>query len=483
MRALSRLSFVALLAAATGCWDLDRLEGLASDAAADGGVHPEDGLRADDLPHAGDGANDDAHTNVDGDPSVDGNPSGDANPASDFGTSPPDLPITSTTTPRYSHTGVRSPITAAVRDRILAIAGANSGRNPNTFLRANTLPIWSGINNTYLTCFSDDSDRQIDLAGRTTLQTSIAAFQSTAIDSFARTSNAEYVSLQDILEGTPSPLEREIVDTNARFALVTYDFVYAESYATIVAVLDHLEATGIVPILAGGTPRDPSFSGVSDAMADTVLRGIAEQRRIPYISRYRMTLPLPNQGAGTTSLGSVYLDGAGSPQPCVFSMAGLDYAANTFNLASIETLATVREIVVDNAAAPDANAGAPIAGSGTANDPFVIDTLPFSHSFTTVGGQHAINSYPGCNATQNESGPEIYYRFALPAGTPIKAVVATGNDTDADIHLLASDSCVARGDWILSGTVPAADAGRLVIDTFVATVEKPGAYLLAVVPN
>lgn len=483
MRHASRLTFVALLACTVGCWDLDRLEVLASDAAIDGGVRSDDGMSADDLPRSNDGASNDLRANVDADPSVDANPFVDANQPGDLGAPPPDLLVTSTTPPRYSHSGVRSPITSAVRDRILTIASANSGRNANTFLRANNIPIWGSINNTYLTCFSDDSDRQIDLGGRTALQTTIAAFQSTTIDSFARTSNADFLFLYELLEGTPSPLQKEIIDTNARFALVTYDFVSFDDYRRILAVLDALESTGVVPILAGGVPRDPNSSGLTDALADTIIRGIAEQRRIPYISRYRMGLSLPNQGAGTTSLGSVYLDSEGAPQPCVFSATGLAYASNAFNLASIETLAIVREITVNNTAAPDNTAGTPIVGSGTAQDPFVIDSLPFTHSFTTVGGQHAINSYPGCNATENESGPEVYYRFALPAGTSFKAVVTTGDDTDSDIHLLNGDTCITRGDWMIAATVPAANAGRLVIDTFVATVEKPGAYLLAAVPN
>ena len=49
-----------------------------------------------------------------------------------------------------------------------------------------------------------------------------------------------------------------------------------------------------------------------------------------------------------------------------------------------------------------------MTGTGAADDPFVVDQLPFVHAAdTSVAGERAIDTYPGCQAGQNESGPEL----------------------------------------------------------------------------
>lgn len=279
------------------------------------------------------------------------------------------------------------------------------------------------------------------------------------------------------ITGSPSPLDRELAAAMPRFALVNYgtnDMGGAASYGAALApfwdamgqLLDQLEAAGIVAIITGLNPRaDRADAALWVPTWDAVTRALAESRQLPYLSLWVASSPLPDLGLlGDGLHGNVYSDGGA--QPCDFTAAGLQFNYNVRNLASIEALDHVRAIVLEDAAAPDAPPLAAVTGRGTDADPFVVDRLPFTHSFDTSGGERARDAYPDCRASQDERGPEIVYRLDLAAPTAIRAVLLDRGAVDVDLHLLTDGTCVERAD-------------RLVVDTFVsAGVEHAGAYTL-----
>jgi len=171
----------------------------------------------------------------------------------------------------------------------------------------------------------------------------------------------------------------------------------------------------------------------------------------------------------------------GRNQPCLFTAAGLQFNYNLRNLLSLDLLDRART-VVEGGAAPDPAPLPPVAGAGTDADPFVIDALPFSHSWDTERGARVRSSYPACDSGQDESGPEVVYRLDLAQATPVRVVVLDLGAVDVDAHVLTGGTCVERDDRIVDRTLPAGEH-RIVVDTFVSGgVERAGPYTMVVLP-
>ena len=112
-------------------------------------------------------------------------------------------------------------------------------------------------------------------------------------------------------------------------------------------------------------------------------------------------------------------------------------------------------------------------GVGTADDPVVVDALPFFVGGTTVDAASTIQQYD-CDPALDESGGEVLYRFELDATARVTAWVEGDNGTvDIDVHLLegldvvdgTAVGCAARGNRIAEATL---DAGEhwIAVDTF-----------------
>ncbi len=126
-------------------------------------------------------------------------------------------------------------------------------------------------------------------------------------------------------------------------------------------------------------------------------------------------------------------------------------------------------------------------GTGSWDDPIVIDALPFSHAGDTRGAPaDDADAYSPCAPDTDESGGEYVYRLTLASATTLVISVddVAGDDVDIDVHLLsAADpaTCVARDNVSIHQQV---DAGTyyIVADTWVdgSAVEMSGRYLLTV---
>ena len=127
-----------------------------------------------------------------------------------------------------------------------------------------------------------------------------------------------------------------------------------------------------------------------------------------------------------------------------------------------------------------------LPGTGSADDPFVIEELPFAHDANTAESPYsALDVYTGCEADQDESGPELVYRFTTDVPRKIRAMVIDQGEVDVDLHLLegsvTEEACLMRAHQIIETTVPAGTY-YFALDTFVANSgPKPGAYLFVLV--
>jgi hypothetical protein len=455
---------------------------------ADGGAVLDAGLPDAGPPDAGTppdaGVLPDAGTPPDaGAGSPDAGPAGDGGPA------------------RYPSDSVLSPVTehTAAAWRTLRAAAGEDLRD-DVFMKVGA----SGTVSTLLLyCFAGNPSYpyEVDLAGRDELRPTIDHFR--AGDAAGRTSFDRASLAAEVgrgagwaTSGSPSPVEKEIAAIRPRFAFVNYgtnDMGLGTTpqsalwpfFENMSRLLDTLEGRGILSIVTGLNPRSDS-----EAMArwvptyNAVTRGIAESRELPYIDLFLASSPLPNLGLVADGIhGNTYRDTAGRAQPCVFTAPGLGFNYNNRNLASLETLDLVRRVVLEGAAAPARTAGWP--GSGAPSDPFVIDTLPYTHAFDTRASLHRrFDRYPSCDSGQDESGPEVLYRLDLPRATYVRAMVFDRAGVDIDLHLLGAaataESCVARHDRILQRRLEAG-THHFALDTYVTTTPQAGPYLFVVV--
>ena len=135
-------------------------------------------------------------------------------------------------------------------------------------------------------------------------------------------------------------------------------------------------------------------------------------------------------------------------------------------------------------------AGVPLSaraapGAGTIADPIVVDAFPYVAAGTTVAAPSDAIDFYSCAAAIDESGPEVVYRFELPAPARITAwVEGDGGTVDVDIHLLddlalsgaVASSCAARGN-VMAEADMAVGSHYAVVDSFQGTAQA-GPYVL-----
>lgn len=405
---------------------------------------------------------------------------------------------------RYPPGAERSPVTASVAAAITAIAAKGPKQKADVFMKAGA----SGtVSTRLLHCFAGPAkpQYQLDLAGRDELMPTITTFRAgdaAGATPFDRVTLAAEIGKTAawVLSGSPSPLVSELTLLSPRYAFVNYgtnDMQAGTTYASALpgffenleTVLDELVSRGIVPIVTNLNPRgdDPDAAHWAPLYASVTL-AMAERRQLPFVNLFVASSKLPDQGLGPDGLHGNALQIAGKDQPCVFDAAGLAFNYNVRNLRSIEALHHASRALA-GASPLEAPLLADLAGDGSPETPFVVDALPFTHASSTAGSPHrTIAKYTGCNATQDESGPERHYVLSLPTKTPARVVVLDRGDVDVDVHRLdgakapTGDACVARNDRLLEGVLPAGTT-RFVVDTFVSGgVEHAGDYVLAIVP-
>lgn len=408
---------------------------------------------------------------------------------------PPDMgqPNPEEGPPRYHGGELQSPLTPWIRDHLRQIRARSAGLQDNVFAKIGDSLT---VSNSFLDCFAGAN---VDLDGRDALASTIDHFldgDAAGTDPFNRESLAATVGWSAIsaLRGNPSPIDQEVTALDPRFAVVMFGTndiqrqnitAYADEMLDIV---DLLISQGIIPLLSSIPPRGDSAAADAQVPAyNAIVRGIAEGRQIPFMDLELALRPLPRYGlAGDNLHGSTY-QANGRYLPCVFTAAGLQHGYNWRNLLTIEALHRVVETVLGDADPPDPPAP-PRAGTGTPADPFLIDSLPFTHlADTRESLSDVIDAYPACNAPQNESGPEYVYRLDLRRPATVRAMVFDRGAVDIDIHLLGEPdpaTCLDRDHNAIEASL---DAGTwyFVLDTFTGADGEPdaGEFLFVLVED
>lgn len=480
----------------------------------DGDAPPADNPDADDptrddapdaqTPDAGqppepDGASDepDADTPDDADadnPDDGGLPDNDADDEPDADDDAQDLGPT-----RYRAQALRSPVTRPVVDAMRAIQTRADDPDDLVFMKVGA----SGtVSTRLLHCFAGApaTSATLDLDGREALLDTIEFFRmgdAQGATPFDRETIAAELgqSARWAINGDPSPVDREIAAINPRFALVNYgtnDMGLGATYEralfpfieNLQKLLDELEQQGIIPIVTGLNPRtDNAEAGRWVATFDDATRAVAEARQLPFISLYHAARDLPDQGLISDGIhGNTFRDQGGRTQPCVFTDEGLRFGYNIRNLLTIQAFDDVRRTLLEDATPSPAELP-PLNGSGTPDDPFIIDRLPFTHADATDDAAANIDAYPACDNGQDESGPEVYYQLQLDDDATVRLMVFDRDGVDIDLHLLQDSDdpgdCVERDDRFIERSLPAG-THTIVLDTYVSSAPLPGPYLFVV---
>jgi hypothetical protein len=386
-----------------------------------------------------------------------------------------------------------SPLTADLAENLQAIRERGPDLQDDVFAKVGASATQSGH---FMHCFAGT---RVDLDGRVALQTTIDHFLAGDADGtspFEResvTAIAGWHAGRALTETDPPPIEVEVETILPGYAIVMYGtndvyIVSAETYGqNMLDLTDFLLDRGVVPVLSTFMPndRDPEQDALVP-LYNLVLRGIAQARGTPFVDYHRELVVLPDHGLSsdlihpsTYRIGSVFA-------PCVFTAEGLGYGYNIRNLVTIESFDRVRR-VVEGEAAPDEDV-VRMAGDGSPAAPFEIASLPFTDVRDTFFSPHRrLSSYSGCDATQDESGPELLYRLVLDSPTTVRAMVVSRRGVDVDLHLLdesASEAgCIARAHReitmsLLAGTY------HFALDSFTSSAgEQAGEYLFLVMED
>jgi hypothetical protein len=379
-----------------------------------------------------------------------------------------------------------SPLTPEVVARLAAVAAADPSRRDDVFAKigdSNT------VNRNFMSCFASAGASGAAAPYADTVA-HFAAGDAGGVTPFERESLAAVVgwSARSAIAGAPNPIAQELSAIQPRFATVMYGtndiqsrklFEYADH---MVQIVDQLTGAGVIPIVTTIPPRDDSAD--ADAWVpryNAAARAIAQARQVPLVDLEAALRQLPDHGIGADGL---HLTAAGGG--CDFSQAGLASGHNTRNLLTISALGALREAILLGQGAPDAPAPRP-SGTGTAADPIVVPGLPFSDARDTrEGAQDAFDTYTGCAASQDESGPEFVYQLDLEAPATVRAMVFDQGDVDVDLHHLSGQpdvaACASRAHQELTLEL---EAGThfFTLDTFVSSggEEFAGEYVFVLI--
>jgi hypothetical protein len=385
-----------------------------------------------------------------------------------------------------------SPITPFVRAQLLAIASINWDLEADVFMKVGASSTVSTMN---MACFSGD---HIELGAFEDLEETISFFNAgNALGEtpFERDSLAAEVgkTAKWAVTGSPSPMEEEVNALSPLFSLIHYganDMQMGTTYQSaiwsfgehLLNLTDGLIDQGIIPMLSTISPRldlEDAYLWVPTYCA--VIRGIAQGRQIPLIDLHYALQNIPDYGLSDDGLHFNTFKENGASRPCDFSEAGLQHGYNVRNLIQCQALKAVKESVLDGLEAQET--AHTLRGSGSPESPFLIPSLPFSDIRSTATSPYSfLHEYVGCDATQDESGPEYVYRLDLNTPTHLRALVFDRGEVDIDLHLLdftgSEEGCLERDHKIIE-TFLAPGRYHFSLDTFVSGggISLSGEYL------
>lgn len=400
----------------------------------------------------------------------------DAPDPSDTGASEDASTPDSTYPARYPPDRIHSPLTQSVVQRLSALHAMDPALAEDVFMKVGASTTSSP---SYLGCFAGSG---VALGEGAALQPTLDYFlagDAAGDDPFSRVTLAAKVGVSAgwALAGDPSPLEQEYLALAPSFAFVHYgtnDLQMGTTHESALwgfgenlwTLTDELIGWGVIPILVTIAQRlDDDGANAWVDTYNTVIAAVAQGRQVPLLDANLAYEPLPNVGVGSDGIhSSVYPGGA-----CQLTDEGLEYGMNMRNWQSLVALDRMRRAVVLGDVLDEP--GAPLIGAGTIADPLLIPSLPFTDLRASSDGAADFDAYPGCNATQDESGPEVVYRLDLADQTQLRATVHDLDAVDVDLHIIddsgTPDGCLARAHRIIDILLPPG-VYYVVLDTFVS---------------
>lgn len=375
-----------------------------------------------------------------------------------------------------------SPLPADLVDGLAAVAARDDGLADDVFMKVGDSITVSSF---FLHCFASDA---VDLDGRPLDETwaHFSGGDAAGTTPWERGSLAAEVgwSANAALAGDPSPLAREHDALVPRFAVVmfgTNDVGYRRTQAfarDLWTIADRLLARGTIPLMSTIPPRDDSADADADVpLYNLAIRAIAQGHGVPLVDFHRELAPLPGHGLSGDGVHPQVHAGGG----CVLTDEALQQGYDVRNLITLEQLDRARRALAGEAPDPDPPR---LHGAGTADDPHLVEALPFAATTdTSTSAEPAADVYACDDA--DESGPARVFRLELSAPATVTAAALSAPGVDVDVHLLRDavrgDACVARDDRVLRASV---DAGTwlVVVDTYVngAGESRPGEALVLV---
>ena len=326
---------------------------------------------------------------------------------------------------RYLATNIHSPVTAYTVAQWKKIAQNNTSRNNNSFIKLGDSHMYSG--SMFMKCFADS----VNYDSHTNIKDAVSAFQSNGFNSFTRDSIAAKLGMTATYPlqeyNSTTRMDAEIAAGNPRFAFFGfatndmgwYGYNKTQSgsnagyfaamewyYRNVLKNVRKLVAAGVIPMFIGVSPRtDTPASGANKpgyyvTTMNTIMRGVAEAYQMPYFNLQKVFLTLPSYGLGGDGIHSnSYGNG------CDFTSTGLQKGANNRNLYAMEMLNRAWRAYTKGESAPDTS-GEVFKGSGSPSDPFVITSLPYTHSADMSKSPNSKISSYSCESGTSEAGPE-----------------------------------------------------------------------------
>lgn len=396
----------------------------------------------------------------------------------------------------YTSVAIHSPITSNIGVNLQQIAATKPSNGKAVFAKFGDSIT---IANSYLHCFAGNN---VQWATHSNLEGAWQFFKQETISgttSFDRQSLASLggKTAKWAVTGNPSPAETELAAIAPGYAVVmfgTNDIGYFPDdrghtfdwYAGyLFDLVDQIINFGTVPIMMTIPPLDRNDDRPHLVPAvNALVRAYAQHRKLPLINYYEAMLPLPAMGLSSDGVhpNTHYSQGS---KPCYFNAEGLEHGYNMRNLVTMEGLSRAKSAIEGEVLDTPAPAEY-LQGAGTNTNPYQIPSLPFSHvSSTLENNQRFLSLYSGCNASQDESGPEVVYQFTATTSVKIRAIVVDRNDVDVDLHLLngtlAESSCVKRGHTMITAQLTPGTY-YFVLDSFTSDgVEYAGDFAFAVI--
>ena len=407
----------------------------------------------------------------------------------------PELPSASYEPTRYPSERIISPINVSVADGLRAITDNDPLLDDSIFMKVGAS---STVSTNNLNCFAGD---YVDLGADAWLQATLEFFlagDAEGTTPFDRTTHAAKSGMSTgwSMSGDPSPIDEEMNDIAPRYALIHYgtnDMHLGTTFESAIwnfgnqylDLVELLSSRGVIPMCFAIAARGDSQA--ADHWVDaynSVIRGVAQARQVPFIDMHYALDPLEGHGlAGDGIHLNTFISG-GYYRACLLSEEGLEHGFNMRNRVSLMALDAMRQVVVTEVDALDD--GVPMEGDGALETPFIIEELPYTHmENTALSPWSELDIYGGCDASQDESGPEYLYRFEVSETTRIRAMVFDRGDVDVDIHLLddsgSEAGCLDRAHQILEATLEPG-VYHFSLDTFVVSSGPLwGEYLFTVV--